>query len=200
MLFFTTALLAQDYTITGVVTSSSSGEKLEGANIVLKGTTIGTASDENGKYSISAPAGEYTIACSYIGFTKVEQDINLNKNLELNFSLKDYQFTLNVTVIADRAKERETPVAFSNVEKRGMEMRLGSRDIPLALNITPSVYATPQGGGAGDSRINLRGFNQRNVAIMINGVPVNDMENAWVYWSNWDGVGDATASIQIQRG
>ena len=35
---------------------------------------------------------------------------------------------------------------------------------------------------------------------MINGVPQNDMENGWVYWSNWDGVGDATASIQMQRG
>ncbi len=49
-------------------------------------------------------------------------------------------------------------------------------------------------------RINIRGFDQRNIAIMINGVPVNDMENGWVYWSNWDGVGDATSSIQIQRG
>ena len=35
---------------------------------------------------------------------------------------------------------------------------------------------------------------------MINGVPQNDMENGWVYWSNWDGVGDATSSIQMQRG
>ena len=35
---------------------------------------------------------------------------------------------------------------------------------------------------------------------MINGIPVNDMENGWVYWSNWDGVGDATSSIQVQRG
>ena len=35
---------------------------------------------------------------------------------------------------------------------------------------------------------------------MINGVPQNDMENGWVYWSNWDGVGDATSSIQVQRG
>ena len=70
----------------------------------------------------------------------------------------------------------------------------------MALNTTPSVYATQQGGGAGDARINVRGFNQRNVAVMINGVPQNDMENGWVYWSNWDGVGDATSSIQMQRG
>jgi len=70
----------------------------------------------------------------------------------------------------------------------------------MVLNVTPSVYATQQGGGAGDARVNVRGFDQRNTAIMINGVPVNDMENGWVYWSNWDGVGDASASIQLQRG
>ncbi|NQV42108.1 MAG: TonB-dependent receptor plug domain-containing protein, partial [Candidatus Marinimicrobia bacterium] len=93
-----------------------------------------------------------------------------------------------------------TPVAYTNVSKEEMEIRLGSQDIPLVLNTTSSVYATNQGGGAGDARINVRGFNQRNVAVMINGVPQNDMENGWVYWSNWDGVGDATSSIQMQRG
>ena len=70
----------------------------------------------------------------------------------------------------------------------------------MILNTTPSVYATQQGGGAGDARINIRGFNQRNIAVMINGVPQNDMENGWVYWSNWDGVGDTAVSIQVQRG
>ncbi len=191
---------AQKYTISGEVTSQTTGEKLIGANIYLEGSGIGAATDADGKYSISVDKGDYTIVCSYIGFETKKEEINLNNNMELNFTLKDHQFTLSVTVIADRAKERETPVAFSDIEKKGMEMRLGSRDIPLVLNTTPSIYATAQGGGAGDSRINLRGFNQRNVAIMINGVPVNDMENGWVYWSNWDGVGDATSSIQVQRG
>jgi mRNA-degrading endonuclease HigB of HigAB toxin-antitoxin module len=68
------------------------------------------------------------------------------------------------------------------------------------MNTTPSVFATDQGGGAGDARINVRGFNQRNIGILINGIPVNDMENGWVYWSNWDGLGDATSSIEMQRG
>ncbi|NHZ87081.1 MAG: TonB-dependent receptor plug domain-containing protein, partial [Planctomycetia bacterium] len=102
-------------------------------------------------------------------------------------------------VFASRAT-RNTPVAYSNVSKEDVELRLGSQDLPMVLNVTPSVYATQQGGGAGDARINVRGFNQRNVAIMINGVPVNDMENGWVYWSNWDGIADATSSIQMQRG
>ncbi|NIU76908.1 MAG: TonB-dependent receptor plug domain-containing protein, partial [Gammaproteobacteria bacterium] len=88
----------------------------------------------------------------------------------------------------------------SNVGKVQIQQQLGSRDLPLVLNVTPSVYATAQGGGAGDARINVRGFSQRNTAVMINGVPVNDMENGWVYWSNWDGLGDAATSIQLQRG
>jgi len=84
--------------------------------------------------------------------------------------------------------------------QKQIQFNLGSRDIPLVWNSTPSVFATNNGGGAGDARVNVRGFTQRNVAIMINGIPINDMENGWVYWSNWDGLGDVTSSIQIQRG
>ena len=102
-------------------------------------------------------------------------------------------------VLASRAGDK-TAVAYSDVSKEEIALRLGSQDIPLALNTVPSVYSTNQGGGAGDARINVRGFNQRNVAVMINGIPVNDMENGWVYWSNWDGVADATTSIQLQKG
>ncbi|RYE17695.1 MAG: hypothetical protein EOP51_23430 [Sphingobacteriales bacterium] len=69
----------------------------------------------------------------------------------------------------------------------------------MILNETPGVYATQQGGGSGDSRISIRGFDQRNVAVMINGVPVNDMENGAVFWSNWD-LGDVTRQVQVQRG
>ncbi len=58
----------------------------------------------------------------------------------------------------------------------------------------------PAGGAAGDARITIRGFNQRNVAVMIDGVPVNDMENGWVYWSNWYGLSDVTRVMQVQRG
>jgi iron complex outermembrane receptor protein len=200
LVLLTGAISAQTYTVSGKVVDYSSGEILIGANVFIKGTTIGAATDENGEYSISVEAGEYVIRCSYVGFDAKEYSIDVTNNMEVNFELTDYEFTLSVTVLADRAKERETPVAFTNVDKREMEFTLGSRDIPLILNSTPSVYATEQGGGAGDARVNIRGFDQRNIAIMINGVPINDMENGWVYWSNWDGLSDATSSIQVQRG
>jgi iron complex outermembrane receptor protein len=194
------ATFAQTYKITGNVADGINGEALIGANIFLTGTSFGAASDANGNYSITVQPGSYTITCSYIGYEKVEQDIEVNGDMTLNFNLKDYQFTLSVNVFSDRVKERETPVAFTKIDKEQMKFSLGSRDIPLIMNTTPSVFATDQGGGAGDARINVRGFNQRNIGIMINGIPINDMENGWVYWSNWDGLGDATSSIEMQRG
>ena len=76
---------------------------------------------------------------------------------------------------------------------------MGNQEFPEVLNTTPSVYATKSGGGFGDSKINIRGFAQENIAVMINGVPVNDMENGAVYWSNWAGLSDVTSAMQVQR-
>lgn len=59
---------------------------------------------------------------------------------------------------------------------------------------------TKDGGGFGDAKINMRGFQSANVAVMVNGVPVNDMEWGGVYWSNWAGLSDVTRSMQTQRG
>jgi outer membrane receptor for ferrienterochelin and colicin len=71
----------------------------------------------------------------------------------------------------------------------------GSQDVTEAFRLPPSTYASREGGGWGDSRINLRGFAQENIAVLINGIPVNDMENSRVYWSNWVGILDVADEI-----
>jgi len=186
--------------IHGVILDTNS-KPLEGANVVVVGTTYGAVSNETGVAHIDIPAGTYDVTASFIGYSSVTKSVVVgDKMATLNFVLEQNFVALSdVEVLASRASDN-TPVAFTNVTKEEFETRLGSQDIPMILNTTPSVYATQQGGGAGDARINIRGFNQRNIAVMINGVPQNDMENGWVYWSNWDGVGDTAASIQVQRG
>jgi len=194
-LALTSSLFAQ-ITVSGTVTDASTGKPLAGANVIVEGTNSGSAADSNGEFTIGNVSNGATLTASMIGYT----DMSLNASSTVNFSLEPGLIEMSgLEVLASRADEK-TPVAYTNVSKAEMEVRLGSQDIPMILNTTPSVYATQQGGGAGDARINVRGFNQRNVAVMINGVPQNDMENGWVYWSNWDGVGDATSSIQMQRG
>ena len=185
--------------VTGFV---GDGEKpLVGANVIVEGTELGGVTDESGKFVIETGSGTFDITASYIGYVAKTQSVEIGDIVgSVSFDLETDVVALTaLEVLASRADET-TPVAYTTVSKEEMEVRLGSQDIPMILNTTPSVYATQQGGGAGDARINVRGFNQRNVAVMINGVPQNDMENGWVYWSNWDGVGDATSSIQMQRG
>ena len=195
-----TPIFLMGKSVVGVV---SDGDKpLVGANIVIEGTNLGTVSGVDGVYEVDVPLGDHNVVASFIGYSSVTQVVTVDSTSDVvvDFTLVIDAIAMSaLEVLASRADET-TPVAYTNVSKEEMEVRLGSQDIPMILNTTPSVYATQQGGGAGDARINVRGFNQRNVAVMINGVPQNDMENGWVYWSNWDGVGDATSSIQMQRG
>ena len=184
-------------TISGVVVDASSGKPIAGANIVADDSDLGAAADEDGRFTIEDAQQGGSFTASAIGY----EELTLYADQEeLSFSLELTLVKMSeLEVLASRATEK-TAVAYTDVSKDEIALRLGAQDIPLALNLVPSVYATNQGGGAGDARINVRGFNQRNVAIMINGIPVNDMENGWVYWSNWDGVADATSSIQMQKG
>ena len=186
--------------VTGLVTDADTNP-LSGANVVVDGTEMGTVASETGFYSIKLDPGTYTVTVTFIGYSSQSQEVVMGEeDVKVDFALAIDAITMSaLEVLASRADEK-TPVAYTTVGKEELEFRLGSQDVPMALNTTPSVYATQQGGGAGDARINVRGFNQRNVAVMINGVPQNDMENGWVYWSNWDGVADAAQSIQLQRG
>ena len=102
--------------------------------------------------------------------------------------------------VIDLAEERATPIAVSTISAKEILLKVGNQEFPEIMNNTPGVYATKQGGGYGDSRISLRGFDQTNTSFLINGQPVNDMENGRVYWSNWQGLTDVASGIQIQRG
>lgn len=190
--------------VKGVVQDATYSETLIGATVVLEGTTYGASTNLNGSFQLECPNGDYKMKITYVGYEEMVMDVTVADGKMTNIGkikLTATSTTVDgVMIQADRAIGRETPVAFSNVDRKEIQEQLGSRDIPLVMDVTPNVYATPQGGGSGDARINVRGFNQNNVAIMINGVPINDMENGWVYWSNWDGIGDVASSIQMQRG
>ncbi len=199
LFFFPFLLFAQTGTVQGTVTDRTTGETLIGANI-LAGDNTGTVTDENGHFSIRLPQGKHTLRISYVGYKPKEITVTVgNKPVSLNIALSTVTIS-EVQVVADVARARETPVAFSNVQPAQIKEELAGQDIPMILNTTPGVYATEQGGGDGDARITIRGFDQRNIAVMIDGIPVNDMENGWVYWSNWFGLDQVTRTIQVQRG
>ncbi len=198
-LFAAQFTLSQTGSVSGVIKDASTDELLIGVNIIYA-PGQGTVSDANGNYKLTLPYGSYDFQVSYVGYVTQTKTVTVaSASQVIDFLLKNVTLS-EVEVVADLARTRETPVAFTSITPVKIEEELASQDIPLLLNRTPGVYATQTGGGDGDSRINIRGFNQRNVAVMIDGIPVNDMENGWVYWSNWFGLDVVTRNIQVQRG
>ena len=198
------ALAQTPFSIRGRVVDKVSGETLPGATVQVTGNgqNTGSGADSDGNYKIlGLPAGTYTVQATFVGYKPNTQTVKITtQSVVASFQIASDNASLGeVQVVASQAQERETPVAFSAVNEVKLRETLSNRDLPMILNETPGVYATQGGGGTGDSRITVRGFDQRNVAVMINGVPVNDMENGQVYWSNWD-LGDVTKSLQVQRG
>ncbi|MCH2194542.1 carboxypeptidase-like regulatory domain-containing protein [Kordia sp.] len=201
MILITSVAFSQG-TVTGKVVDENG--PLPGASVVVKGTTNGTSADFDGNFKINVNSTTGTIEVSYVGFGTKSIPFSVNggtQNLGTITLASDNSLDEVVIVgVVDIAKERETPVAASTIRAAEIVERLGNQELPELLNATPSVYATKSGGGFGDSRINIRGFDQVNTAVLVNGVPVNDMENGRVFWSNWTGLADVASAIQVQRG
>ena len=200
-LFYAVMSFSQTATVSGIVTDNSINQSVIGAKVTLS-SSLRALSDFDGRYTINeVPFGKYQMVITMLSFDTMYFEINVDK-AEFNFDvlLGSSQEIEEMKVIGNLAQDRKTPVAVTTIGKRELSEELGSQDLPMILNSKPGVHATQQGGGDGDARITIRGFSQRNVGVMIDGVPVNDMENGWVYWSNWFGLDAITSQIQVQRG
>ena len=102
--------------------------------------------------------------------------------------------------VVDLAEDRKTPIAVSTITGEEIQKKIGTQDITMTLANTPSIYVAGQSGAFGDTRISVRGFDQTNTAFMLNGQPINGMEDGKMYWSNWSGMNDIANVVQIQRG
>ena len=184
--------------VTGTIIDSEMGKGLPGATIIVKGTNIGVNTDFDGKFEIISD-NSGTLIVSFVGYAS--QEIEFDKSMDITVSLKVLGLS-GVTVFgtADFAIDRDQAVTQSTLTAADIQERIGNLELPEMLNSTPGVYATKGGGAFGDSRINLRGFDSQNIAVLINGIPVNDMENGRVYWSNWAGLSDVVSAMQVQRG
>ena len=204
VLFLATTVIYSQTTVSGTVVDASG--PVPGANVLEKGTSNGTSTDFDGKFSIEVQEGSGVLEISFVGMITTKFAFTATSGEDIDAGTITLSSDANVleevviTGTIDIAKDRQTPVAVSTIKAVDIQQNLGTQELPEILNATPSVYATKQGGGWGDSRINIRGFDQANTAVMINGQPVNDMENGWVYWSNWAGLADVTTAMQVQRG
>jgi outer membrane receptor for ferrienterochelin and colicin len=190
--------------VTGNVADSLTGQMLEGANIKMADGSSGTATDKNGHFTLIVAPGKHILSITNIGYLLKSVIINVTADNESNLGTVILQPATiglaEVSIISSEAIERHTPVSVSIIQAGIIQSQLGDRPFPEIMKSVPGVYASRDGGGSGDASVNIRGFQQENVALLLNGVPIGSVENGLVYWNNWLGLSEATQQIQVQRG
>ena len=105
-----------------------------------------------------------------------------------------------VVVSTARAGER-APIARTVLRRAAIARLNWGQDTPMALTALPGVYAySDAGNGVGYSYLSIRGFSQRRISVLINGVPLNDPESHEVYWIDHPDLLASTSEVQVQRG
>lgn len=206
LVLFVSTTIAQGQ-LTGTVVDSETNEALVGANIIVKGTTNGTIANAEGKFSITVSSITGSVNVSFIGYeskvinfnTSVKSDLGIIVLVLDATSLKDV--VVIGSGVIDLTEDRITPIASSAITRAEIQSKaIGNVEFPEIMKNTPSVYVSNQSGGFGDSQMFVRGFDQRNTAFLLNGQPINGMEDGKMYWSNWAGMSDIASAIQVQRG
>jgi iron complex outermembrane receptor protein len=191
-------------TIKGIIIDAEMNSPLPGANVLEKGTTNGVTTDFEGNFTLTTNASSGEIVISYVGFAS--KVLKFNGDTDFGRIILDLDNSLEEVIVVgtgviDIAEARKTPVAVSTIKGKDIQLKIsGNAEFTESMKNTPSVYVSNQAGGFGDSRIFLRGFDDTNTAFLLNGQPINSVEDGRMFWSNWAGMADVANAVQVQRG
>ncbi|GAA5025550.1 TonB-dependent receptor [Marivirga lumbricoides] len=202
MCIATNAAVAQ-YTLSGKITDNQN-EPLLGANVYLPELEKGAATDASGNYRIDdITAGSHQIKVTFVGFDEVLKQVNFSKNMILDFTLSPKTFqSEEVTVRAIRA-ESLAPITQQTLNQVEINEVFNGQDGAFVLEtLTPSIQVNSDAGTrfTNYGSMRLRGISQKRINITLNGVPLNDMMDQGVYFSNFTDFTNSIESVQVQRG
>jgi hypothetical protein len=111
------------------------------------------------------------------------------------------QINLNeITVSASFLPEKTSPLRIKTINSSEISSKATGQTYPEIMKSIPGIYATAESGSYGDARINIRGFKQENISVLLNGIPISGLTTGGMYWNNWIGLTDATSALQVQKG
>lgn len=196
-LILLTSMSIAAQTIRGVVLDSETLEPLAGANVVLAETQSGTATGFDGSFELEARSGE-ELQISFVGYqTQVvlaTQDIRI---------LLVPTIQLEKLIIEAVRAEPIDPVTQSTISSREIQREYqGEQPIFYLERLTPSITSFSESGTRlfNGGQMRLRGISQERINITLNGVPLNDMIDHGVFFSNFTDISGSFESVQVQRG
>jgi hypothetical protein len=188
---------AQKFTISGSVKDGKTGEELIGASIRLKtNRSVGTVTNEYGFYSLTLEKGNYTLIYDYIGYEKVEKDIVLDKNQQLDVPIGEAAKQLDAVVVSAKKQDENVRTAQMGVEKIDVKeiskipVLFGEKDVLKTIQLLPGVKSA----GEGQSGFFVRGGAADQNLILLDEAPVYNANHLLGFFStfNSDAIKDAT--------
>jgi len=198
-------LAQQSALIRGRVIDAETKKPLAAANVSLLGSSFGTHTNDDGSFELrNVPPGPVSVRVSFIGYTA---SVIALLPTEHNGALREIALEptilpgQTIVISATRARERENPVTFATLSARDLTERYSTQDIPQLLSELPSTtFYSENGNGIGYNYLSIRGFDQRRISVLINGIPQNDPEDHDVYWLDFPDLTANLQDIQVQRG
>jgi TonB-linked SusC/RagA family outer membrane protein len=181
---------AQDRTVTGKVTNKEDGTPIPGASVLVKGTTIGTATDVEGNYKISVPADAKILVFSFIGMKNMEQEIGSRSSIDVALESGDKVLDeVVVTAIGIERSKRTLGYSFQEVKGEAISQKAEPNVLNALQGKVAGVNIVGGSGAAGAStNINIRGISSftgsNQPLIVIDGIPVSnnvDQTNTGVF-------------------
>ena len=151
---------------------STDGEPIDYANVYLKGTTFTGTTDDKGIYHIKAPAGDYTIVFSYVGFEQLEMKVEIREKdrTKLNVKLKPSNQLAEVIVVGNTLSKVKNS-AFNATAVDTKELVNTTKTLSEALSKAPGMKIRESGGVGSDMAVTMDGFSGKHVKVFIDGVP-----------------------------
>ncbi len=182
MLFAVVGIALAQRTITGKV-SDAKGEAIIGANILVKGTSGGAATDVDGNYSLSVPNGSTTLVVSYVGYDSKEVVLGTSDRVDIALAEDTKVLTdVVVTALGIQRDKKSLGYAATDIKSDELVQRSESDPIRALSSKVPGVNITSGGGGPGQStKINIRGFSSltgnTQPLFVVDGIPFDNSVN-----------------------
>lgn len=187
-------------TVTGKVIDAESGETLIGVNIYAPIPQRGTTTNKEGEFSLELPKGVFKLNVSYVGYAKQTFKSDELKGTTIKLSP---QIDLEEVVIKAFKAQPNAPVSQKTLTSKDIQkIYVGQDPTYLLEQSSPSILSFSENGTgfSNYSQFRLRGIDQTRVNITLNGVPLNDMIDQGVFFSNFTDLANNVESVQIQRG
>ena len=183
----------------GDVRNAISDRPIAGVTVTAVGASDTARTDADGRFRLRT-TGTARLRFVRVGFAPVEILASAG-DTTLRIVLTPTPRTLESATITAVRGEAAAPVARTSLDEAELDRRYFGQELPLLLTASPSITAYSDAGSySGYAYMRLRGIDQSRINITLDGIPLNDPEDHFVYFSNFPDLTNSLRSVELQRG